>query len=1637
VKQAIPQGAKSHNRLDLFKTTICQYLSGGANLNNLYCRKKTIIANSISYFKTEIIMYIKRKLFVVPIIAMMAFLGLFFVYSPVHAEDTVPPVSDTPAETQQEAPPADDPAQPPVVENEPADVSAQPESTPESPDEGIEASPTETPTVNAQPEPQAPSTGLATDEQIILGEEIESAVVPQVVVLDESGNSIPLVTSEAAEALAAPDPYFFVGTTKYSFMTDCGTTVNCTASINPLQTAFDAIISNNYTVVGGAVYVEANTLPTAYGSLIIDGAMWGSNPLPVSLSLIGAGAVEKSIGSSVDHFINGNISITGLKSFTLQGFTVNNAVVFTSNTGTLNLIDVIIKNPAGNGLTIANHSGAINLNTVDSSDSAVVGATIDNTTGPAAPVTVKNSAFNRNDVAGLIIISNGVVNLTGVTVNNNNNSGTYGAFIASHGVNINQSIFSNNLGSGLVLDAGLTGSGNAVILNSQFNNNSNYGAMITQHGNVTISATSATGNGNDGINIDTFLNNPFTGNVSILNSIFDNNGKSITNSAGLSVNAKGTITMTDSSAGSNGNASHQINGAYLRNDTGKWAVNVTNSTFKNNRYSGLYVISGGMITVKDIVATGNESSGALLANMSGTAGVSVLNSAGFVNQFNNNSSYGLLISSKGAVIINAVNADYNEFGSGILVENSSGTGAVTIDGVSGTSASHNGENGVYVISSGMITVKNMDAGTNGQYGFNLINSTGTAGVSILSTLSKWVNSLENNGYDGLSIFSKGAVIVQKTRASNNQNNGANIDNTAGTANVTITDSFFSDNGKASFDYATYNGLVVRSRGSISLTNVYAERNGNDDPADLQDIAGNGIRLDNSASTTPKAISLSKVTINENFGFGLEILTSGPVTYTTGTANDNFSPTGNGISVYNIGANSPVTISKVDINNNGLEGLYVTAKGNITLDDVMVAGNKNNGARLDNSSGTGSVTVKSATGREIRDNGRVGLLVTSKGNIVLTNISINNNGNSGALLDNQSGTNGTVTINNTMYTNWQENGDFGFTINTPGAVRINLVDASGNFHLNAHINNNYGTLISPVTITNSSFNNSETSYGLSVLSRGNITLTNTGASGNSGGYGAILNNAVSGGKGTITLGGTSANSRSAFSDNLNEGLQIFSKGAVTLKNIDASNNKGSGAIIDNSMAINPQLVTISSANFDGNSQNVAGYGLRVFSKGAITLTDVSAADNGNPADPSKTFGIVLDNCMKDGGYCLGNGAVKLTNVAGNHNTGDGLIVHSFGVITLAAVSAEQNGENGAAFHNNNTSHPALVDVESKAGITLSLPAGYSSASGLFANNGGYGLVITSNGAISVANVTVASNGTTADATYISNSTTATPMAVTITKSKFNDNPNAAWGIRVFSNGAITFSNNEVSSNSAAGNDYRGAAELDNHTSLSPQNVTVTSSTFNDNSTGDGLLVLTKGNVLLTNVNASNNAYDGISVDARYGIGTVTLNGMRNSFNGNLDNGVEILAKGNVLATNITAEQNSGAGLTIDNCGFNGTVCTGTGTGTITVTNSNLNHNAYNGIWTSSNGAQTLTNVNVLGNGFGAPAPGKTFDGAHLLSVNKDITITNNTFAGNTGSGIWSNTGPLNWLKLIGTSFFGNSAFGSGYPNLYYTGYKSIS
>jgi hypothetical protein len=1474
---------------------------------------------------------------------------------------------------------------------------------------------------------------------------------------------------------------------------------------------------------------------------------------PVTLN-----SVEANTNSGNGAYIAYPVGTTATSTITVKNSVFNGNTLYgltlVSKSSPISVTNSICDKNSQDGLVVRSN-GAVTLDLVEANANTGNGANISNTSSTTAAATniVKNSVFNENSGYGLVVSSNGLVNLTGIVANANKSATGAGAYITSRGVNINQSTFNDNLGDGLSLDPNTTGGGAAVIQNSQFVNNAVFGAIINQQGDVTIKNVRAADNGIIGVWINTEINsNPYTGNVTVTGSNFTGNvktGMSTTNPfAGLNIQAKGMVTLTDLQASNNGNPSHMGSGVWIENATGSWPVNVTNSTFTGNFDNGITILSNGVITLKDIISNNNIGLGVLLDNtrdLKNITGINILNSAGVVNNFSNNLYSGLEIYSNGPVVINAVKADNNTDGDGINVNNSTGIGSVTIDGVSGTTANGNFKSGIYVVSKGIITVKNMNANENFEYGYFLNNQNGAnTGVSVLVTLPRWYNNLTGNGNIGLHIQSKGAVIVQKTKTNNNGYCGTYIDNSYGTGTVTISDSEFSHNTNPDEHPLGVNGLFVQSKGAIIITNIKATDNGFDNKVDdTKDIPGLGAWLVNDLATIPASITITNGTFDNNFGDGLRIFSKGAVTFATGSANNNYQTAvkidnhlatlnqnvtitavnisggnrygtsglivlsrgniaisksdinsfngeavnldnhfgtgsvsiigelgrsrwfgyngGNGLTInttggvtmnylstndnggYGIQINttgnlSTVQLSNIDVSNNTLYGIDVNAVSNITLDNVRVTDNKSYGINLDNSTGTGTVTVKSLAGNEIRNNTGYGLWVISKGNITLTNIEIHDNGSFGAWLDNSMGTNGTVTINSTMYRNWGRNGDYGLQIDSPGAVIVNWVDAYDSGTYGADINNAYasGTLMPAVTITHSWFNNSHggyestihDGYGLNVDSKGNISLTDVDASNNTD-YGADLNNLS--GTGTITITGPSADDRNSFDNNADYGLNIQTRGAVTVKYLGVNSNAFYGANINNSTSTLPQLVSLTTADLNDNSKYVNdGYGLTILSKGAITLFEVFASSNGEwGTTPVTGNGMHLDNCIRVDGKCTGSGTVTLTSSNAWDNNGYGLDIQSYGQITLSDISAGYNKLYGGKFNNRFVKaniNPLLADIPSTAGISLSLPLGYSSEWGSFQDNGEEGFKITSNGDVTVANVRVLRNNPTGDyAAMIDNSTTTNLKTVTIVNSIFNDN-SSSNGLIVVSKGAITFTGNQVINNKSSYVSGQSAVILDNHLSTLPQLVTITNSKFNGNTVGSGLVVKTKGNVLLTNLAASDNSEYGVNIDASYGAGTVTLGGTNNIFNNNAVTGLRMTTNGNVTITNITSEYNSGAGLYIDTNSYGHT-----GTGIVSVTNANLNKNGRVGIYSNANGTIGLTNVTASGNGSVA-----NIDGAYLVTNNKDITVTNSAFNSNVGRGIYSDTGAGKTLKLVNTMYLGNDTDKSGDKNLSYSGLLSI-
>jgi hypothetical protein len=301
------------------------------------------------------------------------------------------------------------------------------------------------------------------------------------------------------------------------------------------------------------------------------------------------------------------------------------------------------------------------------------------------------------------------------------------------------------------------------------------------------------------------------------------------------------------------------------------------------------------------------------------------------------------------------------------------------------------------------------------------------------------------------------------------------------------------------------------------------------------------------------------------------------------------------------------------------------------------------------------------------------------------------------------------------------------VETAGNITLTRVDVgsevTSNLSAGAILNNTSGA--GNILISESEFSNNAGGNGLTASSKGTITLTNVNANDN-GGSGAVLDNSSATAAKNVTLTGTSI-----FSDNANHGLAVFSRGAITIGNLIANSNAGGwGAQLDNRAATTALGVTLTGSNqFKFN-----GGGLEIFSDGAITLSNVTA--NGNTA----VEGVYLNNTTSTVGSVV---TLTGTNTFKN-NAATGLEVNSQGIITLNNITALFNAVDLGA-----TYYGVRLD---NAGATMAKAVLLNGVNNISDNFQG-GLYIDSTGAVTLNKLTVNDNdgaGAYVDNTWLSSS-----------------------------------------------------------------------------------------------------------------------------------------------------------------------------------------------------------------------------------------------------------------------------------------------
>ena len=1259
------------------------------------------------------------------------------------------------------------------------------------------------------------------------------------------------------------------------------------------------------------------------------------------------------------------------------------ALLVDEHTGAVKLKEVKAHSVVGNGAQFGDGNpiaGSVTITNSSFNQNGASGLEIYSTN--LATLTGISASYNTGN--GSYLHTRGALILNSVFSNNDSNAENFGLRYLSNGtgnLNLENVQLNNNDAIGLYAQRV---EGNVSLKNVRADENGSSGVHID----------TCDWNG-------TACQNSGSGNITITSSQMEDNGNETVRHGLYIVGAKGSVTLTSVWVGNSGDNETASGGAYIDNHYSPAAspITITDSGFVNNHFGGLHVISKGLITLKDINVSNNQgtSFGALLNNnqTGATAGISLLNSTGRGNYINNNTANaaGLVITTHGSVIMNSTYANNTVGGFGVDISitaspsaapvtinrggfdnntdgglnvyslgaitvnltdgsasNNSGVGArgmklenydaltpkpVTVDG--GTYNNNSG-GGLEIQSDGVITVKNIEAGSNlnnnpGAW-LNNINSPSKASISVTTTRSDYTTSFNNNTGYGLHIQSAGSITLNRINADENNGDGAHLVNTqtGSTGGVTVTNSNFRTNNISDVGY----GLSIQSYGNISINSIESSNNGD------SDTVGGGALIDNREDTNKpaKTVTITNSNFNDNWSLGLNVSSYGKINLNSVQASSNLTDDGAHLSNHQSLAPQMVILSNSYFNQNASGGLIISSKGVVTLTNVDASENHNSNGLVINNAVTGAVGGVSITcttrdcelSNNAKDGVGDGLSISSFGVITLRGLHANNNNGNGALIDN-----------------------------------------SGSTALNPPV----------ISITNCTFNDNGNGYGLQALSNGAITLTNTDA-GNNSAYGAWLKNQTSPTHAGVTVKGLG--DWDWFGNNQDYGLQILTDGRVTVNNINATQNFETGLWIYTSGSGVTQPVSITNAKINQNMTEDAtnDYSLYLHASGAITLSNVWVNQNGDGDTPvnagayihSDNSGITItngyfnanigdDNLNGNGATIIAHGAVALKNIQASNNSGygvsvinqytgvtggvsltrtgsfvnwisnngdQGLDVATNGTITIANLNAEENGdevgESNATLDNTGDAIASTVNVSN----SLFNGAGDSGA-------GDHGLHILAKGAVILTNVEASNNNL--HGIFIENEQIA-GQSVTLTNlDAFN---NGDVGIYVYSGGNIIARDLTTCGNSSFGTNV-----------YTTGNVTLSGVNYFNSNQDFGLYVETNGNINLANLTSDRNGSQGIYASVNTASGTLTINNANANYNG--VNGMYLNASNNILVNKAYALNNGAGGE-----GDGALIIQNSLTATVTVQNSAFHGNTNNGLENDKNGSSdpVITNTTYYGN-----------------------------------------------------------------------------
>jgi hypothetical protein len=802
------------------------------------------------------------------------------------------------------------------------------------------------------------------------------------------------------------------------------------------------------------------------------------------------------------------------------------------------------------------------------------------------------------------------------------------------------------------------------------------GLSVETNGSISVNRVQSNNNTNTGggdaygASLD---NTGGTGNVTVTNSSFGGNSAN-----GLFAVSRGSITLKNVMVYDNGNFHY---GAYLDNSSSVTPkpVSVTTSTFSNNGDSGLHILSDGIVTLSYVTASLNTIDGVFVD----TLGAVTLSGA---NSFDNNDSNGLNVITNGTIIIANTTANDNN-GTGVVLNNAGSpiSVGVTISGY--LNANNNGVRGLQIDSTGVVTAANLTTTSNGQEGTQIINTLycPLAVCQAKNVTISGTNFFNDNAYEGLSILSRGVITLYNVTANNNGytgdyggvflNNDYDI-----TKQVAVT-----LNGYNTFLENSSSGISVESFGAITLNNVTAVHNGFGNDADQY---GYGANLKNDGGLYAKSVAVKGINIfSNNEGGGLNVYSDGAIALSKITANNN-GDTGVALNNADAPTSVGVTISGYLIaNDNPGKGLDIVSTGAVLAANLTTNGNDEEGTQIINTycpvTGCVAKNVTISGINTFNGNDFEGLVIYSRGTVLLYNVTANDNGFvgdfGGALIDNDatSTVQMAVTLNG-VNTFWG-NSNTGLSIDSFGVITLNNVTALNNglgfengAGSGAYLENIGGLYAKAVGIKGTNVFNGNDGIGLSINSAGAITLSKATADYNGTG-GALLVNSWSSTQSNVIISGYGLfNSNGSFGGT-GVGLDISSYGAITLANITAQYNYGSGADLYTIGVTVGHAVTLTgtnSFNYNGND-TTSESGLIINADGNITVSNLTASYNsftGAKLDNFTNWDLPVTNFVGFGSVFV-NG---FGNFVGNMHD-DGLYVKTHGNITLNRVTANDNGD----------------------------------------------------------------------------------------------------------------------------------------------------------------------------------------------------------------------------------------------------------------------------------------------------------------------------------------------------------------------------